>query len=254
MLSRKGIDGALSLLVTIFLFNLVGCSEGQTNNEEAHAISWYPGFTMPELLAANVDIEKREDLAALLSKDWYASIDVANTRSAEEDAFSNCQEYFREATPKTRTLREHEMNAFVELAVMCRATELMVGAKTPRKSYIPEDILTASSPEKFPSEIAFETSKTESEKNRNDPLVKHWGDINKIREVNAVSPYAVDFYTMGGVQRLELVGRGDFDGDGVEDVLLSSRDSVDGGSYQHLRLFVLSVDADGDWRTIKSYQ
>jgi len=102
--------------------------------------------------------------------------------------------------------------------------------------------------------LAFETSKTESEESRRDPEVKYWSDINEIRNVDVISPQVVDFYTTGGLQRLELVGRGDFDGDGVEDVLISSRDSVDGGSYQHLRLFVLSVDAEGDWRTIRSYQ
>lgn len=201
-----------------------------------------------------VDVGGRDELSGLLSKEWYAPVEVINTRSEEEGTFSSCEEYFREGTPESRTLREHEMNAFVELAIMCRATKLLSSAESPRTSYISDPILNASSPDKFPSDLAFETSKTESEENRNDPTVQYWGDINKIRKVDAISPHVVDFYTTGGVQRMELVGRGDFDGDGVEDVLISSRDSVDGGSYQHLRLFVLSVDAEGDWQVIRSYQ
>lgn len=254
MLSRKGIDVILSVLLTIFLYSLVGCSAGQTNNEKVYTVSWYSGFTMPELLADNVDVKKREDLSALLSKEWYASVDVNNIKNAEEGTFSTCEEYLKGVTPETRTLHENEMSAFVELALMCRATVFLSNAGNPHASYIPDDVITADSPNEFPSVLAFQTSETESEKSRNDPAVQYWSDINEIRKVESVSPHAVDFYTNGGVQRVELVGRGDFDGDGVEDVILSSRDSVEGGSYRHLRLFVLSVDAEGNWKTIKSYQ
>lgn len=219
-----------------------------------YPVSWYSGFKMPELLAEDVDVEGREKLSDLLIKEWYAPIDVVDTRSAEEGTFSTCEQYLQGVTPETRTLRAHEMSAFVELAIMCRATKLLGNADRPHVSYIPEPILAASSPDRLPSALAFETSKTESDKNRNDPTVQSWGDINEVRKVDVICPRVVDFYTTGGVQRLELVGRGDFDGDGVEDVLISSRDSVDGGSYQHLRLFVLSVDAEGGWQTIKSYQ
>lgn len=254
MFSVKGKDIVPAVVLALFLSLLVGCSGGGAEEKRAYPVLWYSGFKLPELLAEHVDVERRDQLSGLLSKNWYASIDVTNTRGEGEEAFSNCEEYLQGVTPETRTVRDHEMNAFVELAVMCRATELLRDADRSSISYIPEPILTDSSPDNFPSELAFETSKTESEENRRDPEVKYWSDINEIRKVDVISPQVVDFYATGGLQRLELVGRGDFDGDGVEDVLISSRDSVNGGSYQHLRLFAMSVDAEGDWKIIKSYQ
>ncbi|WP_347330021.1 hypothetical protein [Marinimicrobium locisalis] len=254
MFSVKGKGIVPVVFIALFISLLGGCSGGKATEKRAYTVSWYSGFKMPELLAEDVNVERRGELSGLLSKEWYAPVDIINTRGEEEGTVSSCEEYFQEVTPETRTLREHEMNAFVELAIMCRATKLLSSADNPRTSYIPESILNASSPDQLPPELALETSETESDKNRNDPTVQYWGDINKIRKLDAISPHVVDFYTTGGVQRLEPVGRGDFDGDGVEDVLISSRDSVDGGSYQHLRLFVLSVDAEGDWQIIKSYQ
>jgi len=253
MLFCKGNSINSSVFLTLFLSFFVGCSVDQGAKEEAYPVSWYAGFTMPDLLAGDVAVERRDEVSALLGKKWYASIDVINTRSEDESTFSSCEEYLREATPETRALREYEMNAFVELVVMCRATELLSTAENPGTSYIPEDVLAVSSPDRFPSELAFETSRTESEKNRGDPEVRYWGDINNIDRVDILSATVVDFYTDSGVQRVELVARGDFNGDGVEDIILTSRDSVDGGSYQHLRLFVLSVNAKGGWRTIKRY-
>ena len=39
---------------------------------------------------------------------------------------------------------------------------------------------------------------------------------------------------------MRRVARGDFDGDGVEDMLLSSSDAARGGSYRAVRMFVLT--------------
>jgi len=50
------------------------------------------------------------------------------------------------------------------------------------------------------------------------------------------------------------MGRGDFNVDGLEDVLISSRDSVEGGSYFDFGLFTLSVNEKGKWQLIEEFR
>ena len=39
--------------------------------------------------------------------------------------------------------------------------------------------------------------------------------------------------------------------DDIEDVFILSRDQVEGGNYFNMRLFILSVNSQGNWKLIK---
>jgi len=138
--------------------------------------------------------------------------------------------------------------------MMCRPTKLLLNAKPPEKSNIPNDFLNKSMPENFPVEIAFQTSTREAERNANDKSKRYWSDINQNLQFEAISKDRVKFFDDGGSQNISLVGRGDFNADGLEDVLISSRDSVEGGSYFNFRLFALSVNEKGEWQLIEEFR
>ena len=58
----------------------------------------------------------------------------------------------------------------------------------------------------------------------------------------------------GGRLQLALLARADFDGDGIEDVLIRARYRLDGGDYQAIRLFVVSrLAAGGPLRLIRTF-
>ncbi|MCF6325363.1 MAG: hypothetical protein L3J89_13760 [Gammaproteobacteria bacterium] len=137
---------------------------------------------------------------------------------------------------------------------MCRSTQLLFNAKNPEKSNIPGDFLNEFMPEKFPSALAFQTSTREAGKNANDKSKRYWNDINQNLQFEAISKDRVKFFNDGGTQNISLVGRGDFNTDGLEDVLISSRDSVEGGSYFNFRLFALSVNEKGEWQLIEEFK
>ncbi len=80
-----------------------------------------------------------------------------------------------------------------------------------------------------------------------DPTISHWGDVNDITEVNHVSEHRAEYRSVSGVQTLSVLGRGDFNDDEHEDILVSVQDSVEGGSYFNMRLFVISVNESGSW-------
>lgn len=65
--------------------------------------------------------------------------------------------------------------------------------------------------------------------------------------------HRAEYRIEGGLQALSVLGLGDFNGDGREDLLASVRDTVEGGSYFNLRLFVLTVTEGGNWQMEAEY-
>jgi hypothetical protein len=240
------------LPVVALLVAATACAS-RAGQEDACPISWSSGFRMPELLAESVAVREQEDLGGLLSESWYSPIEVAKPGAQESISLENCDEYFAESTPATRTIRENEMDAFLELAAMCEATALLAGAQRASESYLPQPVLDSASPEHLPAAVALVTSETEAERHAVSSAVNSWGDVNTNFGVKRLSADAVEFTHEAGVQVLEVVGQGDFNSDGRQDVLVASRDSVEDGSYFNLRLFVLTVDAEGEWQLVEEW-
>lgn len=178
---------------------------------------------------------------------------VTHTKSAKSESFSNCATYLASATEKTRALQPNDMGPFLEIAAMCRSTDVLARAEGFGHSYIPEEFLNQSSIGSFPSAFAIDISSAEAEQHANDPAVKYWGDINKLNTFEVISKERARFTHSGGNQQIDLVGRGDFNGDDIEDLLLVSRDSVEGGSYFNMRLFSITANKEGEWVLLKAY-
>lgn len=145
------------------------------------------------------------------------------------------------------------MGPLMELALMCRATVLLSNASAARRSYIPEPAIGPNSPQIFPAELALELSAAEAEARTDKNSAHRWSDVNTGFNVAEASEDSVVFSHDGGRQELALVGRGDFNHDGIEDLLITSRDSVKGGSYFNVRLFALTIGPNGDWSLIGEY-
>lgn len=236
------------------MLSISGCTVIAPENKLLYSVSWSSGYQMVELLSEPVAINDQKDFQRVLDAPWYAEISVVDTKSSTGTSFINCSDYLSDVTEKTHVLRESEINAFLEFTMMCRSTELLLNARSPKKSNIPSDFLNKLMPETFPSALAFQTSSREAERNANDKSKRYWSDINQDLQFKVISKDRVKFFDDGGTQNISLVGRGDFNADGLEDVLISSRDSVEGGSYFNFRLFSLSVNAKGEWQLIEEFK
>lgn len=243
------------LLTLACLFILTSsCVNTEVGTE--YPVSWTSQYTMASLLDDAIIIKEQNDLKNAINASWYAEVDIITdeNESSEITPLSSCKDYFSKATSHTTTLREYETGPFLLLAKMCRATELLLHANPSKYSYISNNFLNKSTPHIFPSEIAFQISTGEAEKNAKDKSKHYWADINQNLQFEAISETQSKFFDDGGSQIIDLIGRGDFNADGIEDILISSRDSVEDGDYFNLRLFSLSVNEKREWRLIREYQ
>jgi hypothetical protein len=67
-----------------------------------------------------------------------------------------------------------------------------------------------------------------------------WPDLDKSATAGTDGPDQIVVQGDGFVERVILWGRGDFNGDGTEDLLVQTLDSLTGGTYRNTRLFILT--------------
>ncbi len=239
--------------ILMYVTCLASCSLNASHTPvKSIPISWYPGFTMQELLSSpGSPINQPSDLPRLINAPWYAEIHVTATKTGEA-LFSSCKDYIEKASKATRTIKDNEMSAYLEFATMCDATQLLVTSKKSEETFLPNDFLNTDTPKIWPKEIAFQISTEESRRNALNPRRTTWADVTPVLKYEKKSDTLSVYFLNGGYQEINIIGKGDFNRDGIEDILVLSKDYVEGGNYFNMRLFVLSVNADGHWQLINA--
>lgn len=242
---------AIILVMTISIASCVTPEAPSSGSaDRGYPVSWTPEFNMADLLEHSIDVNSQNDLVQLIERPWYASVEIQSPESSESQPLNNCKDYFAVALEKPAAKQVQDSNALLELLVMCEATRLLSEASAAGSSNISPSPLHAQSPNELPKNLALVTSESERSRILRDNTVSSWNDVNPISDVKRISPNRFEYYSDAGVQILSLIGRGDFDSDGVEDILVRNTDSVEGGSYFDIRLFVLTVDKRGSWRVV----
>ena len=99
-------------------------------------------------------------------------------------------------------------------------------------------LLDRSLPQEAPAALAMAISDSTRDKVM---ASKTWAEVEALADYEPVSRYEAVYHGQGGsVQRLKVLARGDYNGDGVEDAVLYLTDGVEGGSYAHARYLVVT--------------
>lgn len=243
-----------SLMAMTVSFTSCSITEPISSSASAdYPVIWTREFNMADLLANSVDVNSQKELALLMNRSWYASFEVQLPATSELRTLSNCNDYLAINSENPVARQNQESNALLELMVICEATRLLSKASAARSSKIPPAPLHAHSPDELPKALALVTSESEKTLIQGNQTISRWGEVNSVSESKRISPDRFEYYSDASVQMLSLIGRGDLDSDGVEDILVRSTDSVEGGSYFDMRLFVLTVDHWGEWQVISEY-
>lgn len=243
--------------MTLFLcsFWIVGCAApivGEANKNIP--VSWDTGFSMLSLLdSQDVTLNSVDDLEKLVDATWYAEVDVINTKVGKA-ALGSCHDYFTKVKGTPRTANENEMSAYLELKIMCEATRLLMNAKDSKETFLPRNVLGETMPKLWPKAMALRISTEESRRDMENTELMSMNDVTPIVKYESHSKSKAAYFNKGGYQEVEIIGRGDANNDGVEDIFLVVRDHVEGGDYFNMRLFILSVDSKASWHLIKEIE
>ena len=252
------LSSLMSLCLAAFLFACSNIHASLYSKPEAMAnssgmtVSWTDELRMAKLLANDVSVSSLRDLDELLKRQWYTSIAVAGD-SITSSTLNNCETYFAQKTQNLHAQNESAQNGLRELEVMCQATRLLSGATSAIRSNIPTRPLDTALPAHLPKAFAIVTAQTELNRIQQDERKVYWNDVNVVTHTQKQTAFRRTYFSAGAEQSLALLGRGDINRDGEQDLLVTLQDTLTGGSYVNLRLFVLTVNSYSQWRIIEQY-
>jgi len=186
---------------------------------------------------ARLHVSSREQLAERLHAPFAEG-------AAHPAGVSNCAQLL-DQRGRASAGRGSERQRQAERSTMadCLVLEELWSAKPARASYLHDLPWDARVLPLLPPQLAITVS-AESERAASAAAGRGgtWGDFDPsvATEAGARGPDEIVVTGKGFVERLILWGRGDFNSDGLEDLLVQSLDTLTEGTYRNTRLFILT--------------
>lgn len=188
----------------------------------------------------------RAAVEQLLARPWLEAIDVQR-EAAEGDrmptTLESCSDYLDVAGLRMRPIARGNLSGiFQARALDCQAMALTLAAQPAVISYLRPFAFDEGLPDRLPWQVAMIMSGSEAQRIADERPNSTWRQalFGPLTGFSSCGTHCGRYGDPGAEQRVRLVGRGDFDGDGIEDMLLSSSDAAIGGSYRAVRMFVLT--------------
>lgn len=222
--------GFWAALVTVALCSGTACT--------ARDVTIYVSPTLQEFIAAESQVT---DMVASLSQAWYATFEVSG-EDGVSSLVNNCQKLFAADKIRQEPVNPSEFGPYREVAFQCYLVRSITKAKGANKSYLTLFKLYSESAPALPVAMAFVPSQVEYHKLLDDKNINNLGDFG-IQSSQQMDSNVITITTREGNQRLTLYAKGDFNDDGLEDVLIGSRNSIPEATYAANSLFVISRQA-----------
>ena len=205
---------------------------------DRHSVEWYE--------SANAAPVAQVGVAQLLAEPWLDPIEVYWESGDGEritGSLESCGEYLDAAHLRVRPVHGGTTAAiFQARALHCQALTMVLDAAPAVVSYLRPFAFDEGLPDRAPWQLATIWSASEAQQIAAERPDATWRQalFAPLDEFSACGTHCGRYIGPGAVQAVRLVARGDFDGDGVEDMLVSSSEAARGGSYQAYRMLVLT--------------
>jgi len=231
-----------ALLLILFFTFLAGCSDASSSKvKNTKPVVWFSTFSMPNMLSSSFKIQEFNDIRKMLTIKWYGGFSIVKAAKPDNVIhISTCQNYFSFKGEEIYTTPEINNSALMYIAVLCEATQVIANGKPSKKSFLDTIIFNKHLPEQLPPQMAQIISTMESKRILANKKITSWAQVDPILKTEKLSPNRVKYFIDGGSEELQLLAKGDFNHDGIEDMLIQINDAVEGGTYSATRLFLLT--------------
>ncbi len=187
--------------------------------------------------AREVAQPSKENMQLRNSLDWGYELEL---RSASDDtnSVSNCKDLATANSAGFTAAKAYEYGAFKAYLTQCQTWSEMAKLAASKRSYISKFKLDDSFPSLAPSALAFVISNESAEKAK---TLSTWDEADHIQRTQVASQLRAEYYdSTDGFQVITVVAKGDYNLDGIEDIVITKENSVLSGSYSSSHGYVLT--------------
>ncbi len=220
-----------------------------------YPVKWFPGFRMADLLAKKTLVHDQSNIQALLDKPWYGLFKLINVQTQQVITADRCNQILPDIA-QLQTIRGGDVSPYAEMSAMCVATESIANARPAQYSALSGFKLDANFPRQAPKNLAFITSSSEWQDIVQNKKIVSWAQVQAVKFESKKGEYQAKYTLVNGsgYQEVLLIARGDFNQDGIEDLLLFAKGRVVGGTYGSFRLFwITKIKANSPLTLIREY-
>lgn len=198
-------------------------------------------LTLRQQFDISWDSEKSYEVVTLENEKGERKSDIANSCESIIRLFSAGYE------PKNYNLFSNYLIAYNT----CKALDIIISLDSSNESYVNNFKLSEQEVRNLPKGLAFIPSTMEYNRILNDSKIKTLAEVVKIKKftstgTNQITAKVED--STDGTQYMGIIAKGDFNDDKVEDVVLGVTNTVVGGTYETLFVYVLTkMKKDDDW-------
>jgi hypothetical protein len=191
-----------------------------------------------------LDVPEKANLNDEFAKPYTGTVAVAlgQERAVVKDCTSNLELAKKGFEPKAAV----DYGPFQAMGVRCLALKALAEGAGYAKSFLHGTVIDEKLLPQLPAVLALAVS-PEMERRRKEMQEKgaSWSQFDPKAKPRADSADTLTVTTPGFEQRIQILGRGDFDGDSTEDWLVQDEAFATGGSYRSVRLLILTRSEEG---------
>ncbi|MCP4272528.1 MAG: hypothetical protein GY781_11255 [Gammaproteobacteria bacterium] len=194
-------------------------------------------------------LNSANDFLSALEKNWDYPTDLKHKKLGKK-TISNCLQLKKHIGSGYAAANANEHTFVSAQSTICAMWEKMGSFKTYKASHLSKLSLNKDFAKQAPASFALTIS---DEQTKKAEAAANWNEVSQIKKVSKQHDMQSTFYDhSGGIQRLSLMAKGDYNGDGIEDQLLYMENSVEGGSYSSAKAYIITrMSADAPLKLLK---
>ncbi|MDB4980058.1 MAG: ATPase [Myxococcales bacterium] len=192
----------------------------------------------PVRLTERAEVPKGADLRTVLerSADEADAIEVELVHGKKTWTLRRCSDYVPLRDGEVQTVDVANQRFFLRTTAHCRALSLLVKAKPATRSFLDDFALGAAALDLLPADLRFEASS----RNARAQAGKTWRAVDPKARATGHEPNLLRVTGRGYQNEVSEYGRGDVNGDGVEDVVVRTEGYATGGTYVEHAAYALT--------------
>jgi len=227
----------------VFLLSLaaISCYAAPKQNSSDLTLKWYDGLILGDIFDPQIPSDSKQNLKKQLSANWGVTVDlVSPAKQSEHHSVKSCDDFFKAQMHHWEPVNAYETGSYMMMGMLCHAVKIISSGSDAKMSFIGQYKLSKNITDEFPPQFANIISTEERKRIFSNKKITTWKSAASIKSITVENDHKAVVKEAGSTQEVDLLAQGDFNSDGIADILVMVGNTVDEGSYSSTELYLLT--------------